>query len=150
MLGDDPNQVFTVEIPNNKNVSDLKALIKEKKASHLNYIDASDLDLWSTSVAIDVKFKQKISKLKLADEESLPPLNLLSEVFQDSSPLLKRYVHTILSLKPHPFLINVVQRAVMTTAINDDVYLVNRHTLRLPERKPGRLRYSVRGTSFSI
>jgi Crinkler effector protein N-terminal domain len=33
IIGDDPDRVFTVKIPQTKNVSILKKLIKEKKAS---------------------------------------------------------------------------------------------------------------------
>ena len=53
LLGDEPDRMFTVEIPKNKNVSILKDLIKEKKASRLDHIDASDLDLWQVSFPID-------------------------------------------------------------------------------------------------
>jgi hypothetical protein len=52
-LGDDPDRTFTVKIPKNKNVSILKKLIKEEKAPHLDYVAASDLDLWQVSFPID-------------------------------------------------------------------------------------------------
>ena len=53
VLGDDPDRMFTVEIPKTKNVSILKKLIKDEKAAHLEQIDASDLDLWQVSFPID-------------------------------------------------------------------------------------------------
>ena len=47
LLNDDSKRpVFTVEIPETKNVSILKELIKEKKAPHLDDLAASDLILW--------------------------------------------------------------------------------------------------------
>ena len=47
LLGDDPDQTFTIEIPKNKNVDIFKDRIKKKKAPHLNHVTASDLDLHS-------------------------------------------------------------------------------------------------------
>ena len=44
--------MFTVKILKTKNVSVLKDLIKEKKASHFDHIAASDLDLWQVSFPI--------------------------------------------------------------------------------------------------
>ena len=46
--------MFAVEIlKNKKTVSILKDLIKEKKAPHLNYIAASDLNLWKVDISLD-------------------------------------------------------------------------------------------------
>ena len=53
VLGDDPDRIFTVEIPKNKNISILKKLIKEEKAPHLDHVAASDLYLWQVSFPID-------------------------------------------------------------------------------------------------
>ena len=53
IVSDDPDQMVTVKIPKNENVSILKKIIKEEKAPQLNYIDASDLDLWLVSFPID-------------------------------------------------------------------------------------------------
>ena len=53
MFGDDPDQMFTVKIPKNENVSILKDLIKEKKALRLGHVNASDLNLWQVSFPID-------------------------------------------------------------------------------------------------
>lgn len=51
LLNDDPTKVFTVEIPETKNVSVLKELIKEKKARQLAHLDASDLILWKVKLS---------------------------------------------------------------------------------------------------
>jgi len=42
--GDNENNVFSVEIAKNKNVSILKDEIKKKKVHLLNHVDASDLE----------------------------------------------------------------------------------------------------------
>jgi hypothetical protein len=49
LLNDDSKRVFTVEIPETKNVSILKELIKGKKAPHLDHLAASDLPFVSRS-----------------------------------------------------------------------------------------------------
>jgi len=53
LLNDDSKHVFTVEIPETKNISILKELIKEKKARHLAHLDASDLILWKVRLPPD-------------------------------------------------------------------------------------------------
>ena len=53
VLGDNENNVFSVEIAKNKNVSILKDEIKKKKVHLLNHVDASDLELWKVSFPID-------------------------------------------------------------------------------------------------
>jgi hypothetical protein len=82
--GDDPDQTFTVEIPNDKNVSILKDLIKEKKASRLKDIDASDLQLWQVSSKTEHNFAgyPKLS----------PPTKKLTTFFTD---VPDGYLHVI-------------------------------------------------------
>jgi len=54
LLDDDSKrQVFTVEIPESKNVSILKKIIKEEKAHQLAHLDASDLILWKVRLPPD-------------------------------------------------------------------------------------------------
>ena len=50
--GEVPEKMFTVEIEKTKNVSILKKLIKEEKASRLEHVDASDLDLWMVDLRL--------------------------------------------------------------------------------------------------
>jgi len=57
LLGDDTTKVFTVEIPETKNVSILKELIKEKKAPHLDHLAASDLILWKVRLVINLNLE---------------------------------------------------------------------------------------------
>ena len=51
--GEVQEKMFTVEVEKTKNVSILKDLIKEKKASRLEHVDASDLDLWKVDLRLD-------------------------------------------------------------------------------------------------
>ena len=44
--GEVPEKMFTVEVEKTKNISILKERIKEKKASRLEHVDASELNLW--------------------------------------------------------------------------------------------------------
>jgi hypothetical protein len=81
--GDDRKKLFIVEIPETKTVSTLKDLIKEKKASRLKDIDASDLDLWQVSFPID-DFQAALENFNLADHLELsPPNKKLTTFFED-------------------------------------------------------------------
>ena len=53
VLGDDVQNVFTVEIEKTENVSILKDRIKEKKSPHFDHVAASDLDLWIVDLRLD-------------------------------------------------------------------------------------------------
>jgi hypothetical protein len=82
-IGDDPERAFTVEIPEVKNVSILKDLIKEKKAPHFNHIAASDLDLWQVSFPID-DLETELGNINLARYLKLsPPTKKLATFFTD-------------------------------------------------------------------
>jgi hypothetical protein len=84
VLGDDPYQMFTVKIEETKNVSILRDLIKEKKASTLKDVAASDLKLWKVDLPVSLaSFQKNIGEInfKLVDNNSLSPLQGLSEVF---------------------------------------------------------------------
>ena len=69
--------MFTVEVPQGKNVSTLKDFIKEKKAHLLSHIDASDLELWKVSFLID----DLVSKQPPTLGPSLRAHRLLSDLF---------------------------------------------------------------------
>ena len=53
ILGDEPDKMFNIKIPKTEKVSILKDLIKEKKASRLEHVDASDLDLWKVNLYLN-------------------------------------------------------------------------------------------------
>ena len=88
---DDPDRMFTVEISKNKNVSILKDRIKEKKAHHLNHIDASDLDLWEVSFPID-----NFPSANLTNGPKLRAGELLSDAFPSELDL--KYIHVIVDV----------------------------------------------------
>jgi hypothetical protein len=92
LLGDDPNRMFTVKVPETDNVSILKKLIKEEKAPHLNHVAASDLDIWKVDLPIS-NFQKNLGKINLVDNNSLSPLDELSQVFL--APL-SRHVHVVI------------------------------------------------------
>jgi hypothetical protein len=79
VLGDDLKKAFTIEVEKTKNVSILKDLIKEKKASRLEHVDASDLDLWNLSIPMDSDAGERLENID--NFEPLKPLLSLSEVF---------------------------------------------------------------------
>ena len=70
--GEVQEQMFTVEIEKTKNVSILKDLIKEKKASRLEHVDASDLVLW--------RFDHNL------DELGSKPVNVNLDTYSKLSP----------------------------------------------------------------
>jgi hypothetical protein len=85
LIDDDHDRTFTVEIPKNKNVSILKDLIKEKKASRLKDIDASDLDLWKADFPID-DLAKKLRNINLALYPKLSPSSKkLTTFFTDAA-----------------------------------------------------------------
>jgi hypothetical protein len=79
--------MFTVEIPQGKNVSTLKDEVKKKKAPHLDHVAASDLELWEVSFPID----DLASKQPPALRPSLRPHRLLSDLF--TSGLNVSHIH---------------------------------------------------------
>ena len=89
VLGDELEKMFVVEVEKTKSVSILKDLIKEKKASRLKDIDASDLDLWKVDFPIDDLLTKKIS----TDGPKLGSGELLLGVFP--SELNIRFIHVI-------------------------------------------------------
>ena len=78
VLGDDPQSGFIVEIEKTKNVSDLKDLIKEKKANFLKAVDTSHFELCRVSL---IYYGDVNARLKNANLEPLDPLLLLSQMF---------------------------------------------------------------------
>ena len=92
LLGDDPDQIFPVEIEETKTVGILKSLIKKEKAPQFNHIVASKLKIWRVDLPI-LNFLESLEKIKLDDTNSLSPFDDVSEVFL--APDRKR-VHVII------------------------------------------------------
>ena len=86
LMGDDTERMFTVSVPTTGNVSILKDRIKEKKASRLKDIDASDLDLWKADFPIDD------FPTNLTDGPELRSGVLLSDAFPSKLDLRRIYV----------------------------------------------------------
>jgi hypothetical protein len=71
LVNDDSTQAFTVEIPQTKNVSILKELIKGKKAPHLDRLAASDLILWKVKLSTDFGLNLESDPAFVADDTSI-------------------------------------------------------------------------------
>jgi hypothetical protein len=96
--GDGRNQVFPVEIANNKPISALKKVIKEEKKVAFEHVDADLLQLWKVSMEADDRLKENVEKLALREEKVLSSVARLSTVFSDK--LDDERVHVIVSLAP--------------------------------------------------
>jgi len=91
--GDDRNQIFSVEIANNKSISALRDAIKEKKKPQLDHVTADSLHLWDVSIADDDDgFEEKVSKV-VREQTKLSPVDQLSDVF--SGELVRKHVHIV-------------------------------------------------------
>ena len=85
VVGDNPDRIFTVEIPKNKNVSILKDLIKEKNPSSLGNVDVKNIDLWQVSFPID-DLETELGNINLARyPKLLPPSKKLTTFFTDAA-----------------------------------------------------------------
>jgi hypothetical protein len=81
--GDDRNQVFSIEIPNNKPISALKKAIKEEQKPTLDHVTADSLQLWKVSIPVDNNSRETLSQIVLRDEEAVSPVKRLTDVFSD-------------------------------------------------------------------
>ena len=79
--GDEYKQVFNVKVGEDESVATLKDAIKEKKSQGFRNVDADSLVLWNVSVPSNRHLKEEVEKLNLADDESLSPTDVLSDVF---------------------------------------------------------------------
>jgi hypothetical protein len=105
VLGDDLKKVFTVKINKTENVSILKDLIKEKKAPHLDHVDASDLNLWNVSISMDDDVDERLKNVN--NLEPLKPLLPLSQVF---SRVEESHLHILIQAPTNGELIWAVLR----------------------------------------
>ena len=87
--GDDPDRMFTVEVPKTENVSILKSLIKKKNSSSFGNVDAKNIDLRKVDFPI-VDFP---TKNFLTDGPKLGSGELLLDVFP--SELDIKFIHVI-------------------------------------------------------
>ena len=81
--GEVQEKMFTVKILETENVSILKDLIKEKKARHLNHVDASDLDLWKVDLRLDDLGAEVVHGDPDGTDSKLSSHRKLSSLFND-------------------------------------------------------------------
>jgi len=105
ILGDDPNDIFPVEIDSSKSIGNLKDVIKAKKSPTFNNISADKLRLWKVSIAADDVFENSIDGNNFEDTTSLRPTNKLSRVFPE--PLLDDHIHIVVRSPEGPFTSNI-------------------------------------------
>ncbi|KAM6494978.1 hypothetical protein JOM56_009601, partial [Amanita muscaria] len=78
-LGDSADDVFLIEIGNNKTVSALKNSIKDGVKPMFDHVVAHTLVLWNVSISVNKLDKEALHQLSKA--ESLKPIQVLSDVF---------------------------------------------------------------------
>ena len=100
LLGDDPDQIFTVKVSETDNVSTLKDLIKEKNAFALKDVDAKVLKIWRVDLAIP-NLKKSLDEITFDDTNSLSPVDVLSDVFLAPT---RKHVHVIIESPTGQFL----------------------------------------------
>jgi len=98
VLGDDPTNIFVVDIAPSKIVAHLRDAIKAKNSPKFNDVPANTLRLWKVSIAVDSSFKERIETSNFVDEESLKPIEELSDIFPELPS--RKHVHIV--VKP-PF-----------------------------------------------
>jgi hypothetical protein len=91
--GEDQEKMFTIKIPKTENISILKKLIKEEKASLLNDVDASDLDLWMLDLDLDGFRAEPVLVDFDACSKLSPPRRTLSSFFKGT--LDREHLHVI-------------------------------------------------------
>jgi len=90
--GDDFRNAFPVKIGSHESVGTLKQRIREEKEHAFKGVDADTLVLWKVSLS-DGLVKQDPRILDLVEDQSLSPLEELSEVFSVSLP--RKHIHIV-------------------------------------------------------
>jgi hypothetical protein len=98
VLGTQPDEVFTVEIQKDKNLSALKDAIKEKKKPALDHIPADKLKLWpvSTAIPVDDDFEERINGLHLTKRNPPRSVRPLADHFVE--PLEPLNLHVVIKV----------------------------------------------------
>jgi len=84
VLGDDASHVFVIKMERTESISALKDAIKDKKRHAFQHVDADTLVLWKVSIPVSRSLTENLGKLDFVDEDSLLPVEELSDVFSDS------------------------------------------------------------------
>jgi hypothetical protein len=91
--GDALRNAFSVEISSTKNVSALQEAIRKKKEPAFDRVPADTLVLWKVSIPADGLAKEDPRVHDLDEDQSLSPLEELSEVFSASLP--RKHIHIV-------------------------------------------------------
>ena len=88
---DKPNtRVVEVEVDDNRTVTRLKKLIKDKYAHRLHKVDAPDLVLWKCSIPADDKLQENLAAIRFDASDArlhrLPATSRLSKHFATDLP----------------------------------------------------------------
>ncbi|KAF9314061.1 hypothetical protein BG003_004554 [Podila horticola] len=97
--GEATSTAFSIKIPSNDTVDDLKKLIKVEKANDFSDIDANQLTLWRVSIPVVTANRNKPINLTEIDSiTELDPTDDVSYVFTDQPP--KKTIHIIVQRPP--------------------------------------------------
>ena len=95
---DGPRHTFTVKISKTESVSTLKEVIKKFLSPLFDNVPVNSFVLWKVSVPVDEKFQASLGRLSLVEEESLLPVEDLSNIFPDLP--VKRHLHLVVQRPP--------------------------------------------------
>jgi hypothetical protein len=103
---DTSDNVFLVDIEDNRTVGHLKKAILKKKRNTFAQVDARQLILWkvcgfvhSCSQLSHKYLKEEVNKYQFLDEDALLVVDLLSDIFPDPKPS-EEAVHVIVRVLP--------------------------------------------------
>ena len=128
---DGPGQIFTVEIPRNKNVAILKDIIKEKK--HIVFVntEATDIQLFKVSLSMaDLEQAQDPRKVNGVQELS-PPIAKVSVIFEDL-PEDKVHVIVLAPTGERRVLARLSSRLMDLTSTAQASHFVNWYAAQVP------------------
>ncbi|KAF9294521.1 hypothetical protein BGZ74_011217, partial [Mortierella antarctica] len=96
--GEATSNAFSVKIPSNDTVDDLKGAIKAKKTNDFSDVDADKLTLWRVSISDDDDNDLPIPLDSVLDKKKLKATTKLSRVFIGELP--EDTIHVIVQRPP--------------------------------------------------
>ncbi|KAF9312447.1 hypothetical protein BG003_006268 [Podila horticola] len=97
--GEATSNAFSIKIPSNDTIDDLKDLIKAKIPDTFNGVDAKDLTLWHVSLPVIPANKHKpIAASEIEFKTELDPTDDLNDVFEETPP--RKTIHIIVQRPP--------------------------------------------------
>ncbi|KAG2337821.1 hypothetical protein BDR05DRAFT_847867, partial [Suillus weaverae] len=98
VLGNDPSDIFPVNIAQTQTVGDLKKVIKEESKQQFNRIDAKSLKLWKVDLPVDEMIEHDLSSLILDAKKILSPVKKLQKVFSEIPE--DEHLHIVIQCPP--------------------------------------------------